>query len=128
MPFWVENIVRKREIAVTSNFSFPNNVFHGCISLVRQNAALRGNGLIRSQTPNLRSSKQKVFAYDNFKFDGNGRKLTQKGRKHCGNRRNCSLQAISTFFHSVFKRFVLQTGKNKGLFDKMVKLLYSIVN
>ena len=29
----------------TSNFSFSHNVFHSYISLVRQNAALCGNGL-----------------------------------------------------------------------------------
>ena len=38
-------------------------------------------------------------------------------RKHCGKRRNCSLQAISPF-PSVFKRLVLQTRKNQGLFWK----------
>ena len=27
-----------------------------------------------------------------------------------------------SFFHSVFKRFVLQTGKNKGLFGKRLML------
>ena len=40
------------------------------------------------------------------------------GRKHCGKRRNCSLRAISPFPHSVFKRLVLQTRKNQGLFGK----------
>ena len=33
-------------------------------------------------------------------------------RKHCGKRRNFSS------FHSVFKKLVLQTGKNQGLFGK----------
>ena len=32
--------------------------------------------------------------------------------------RNCLLRAISPFPHSVFKRLVLQTHKNKGLFGK----------
>ena len=44
------------------------------------------------------------------------------GRKHCGKRRNCSLfpqlTSNSTFSHSVFKRLVLQTRKNEGLFGK----------
>ena len=44
MPYRVGNIVRKGEIA--SNFSFSHNVFYGYISLVRQNVALCGNGLI----------------------------------------------------------------------------------
>ena len=36
------------------------------------------------------------------------------GRKHCGKRRNCPF----SFSHSVFKRPVLQTHKNQGLFGK----------
>ena len=40
------------------------------------------------------------------------------GRKPCGKRRNCLLQAISPFSCSVFKRLVLQTCKNQGLFGK----------
>ena len=39
------------------------------------------------------------------------------GREHCGKRRNCSLRATSPF-SSVFKRLVLQTRKNHGLFGK----------
>ena len=46
MPYRVENIVRKGEIACSSNFSFSHNVFHSSISLVCQNAALCGNGLM----------------------------------------------------------------------------------
>ena len=37
------------------------------------------------------------------------------GRKHCGKRRNCSLQAISPFPTVFSKR---QTRKNQGLFWK----------
>ena len=43
---WVENNVRKGEIACTSNFSFSYNVFRSYRSLVRQNAALCSNGLM----------------------------------------------------------------------------------
>ena len=35
----------KEKLLVTSNFSFPHNVFQSYISLVRQNAALCGTGL-----------------------------------------------------------------------------------
>ena len=45
----------------------------------------------------LDSSKLKELADDNFKFDENGKKVLQTGRKHCGKRRNCSLRAISPF-------------------------------
>ena len=44
-------------------------------------------------------------------------KVLQTGRKHCGKRINCSLQAIYPF-PSVFERLVLQTRKNQGLFGK----------
>ena len=49
MPYKAENIVRKGEIACSSNFSFSHNVFHSCISVVRQNAAFYGNGLKQIQ-------------------------------------------------------------------------------
>ena len=42
----VENIVRKREIACYKKFLFSHNAIHNYISLVPQNAALCGNGLI----------------------------------------------------------------------------------
>ena len=40
------------------------------------------------------------------------------GIKHCGKKRNCSLQAIFSFSLSVFKRLILQTRKIQGLFGK----------
>ena len=39
----------------------------------------------------------KEYADNNFKLDENGRKFYKTDRKHCGKRRNCSLQAISPF-------------------------------
>ena len=46
----------------------------------------------------LDSSELKEFADDNVKFNQNGKKkVFQTSRKHCGKRRNCSLQAISPF-------------------------------
>ena len=38
----------------------------------------------------------------------------EKGKKYCGKRRNCSLQAILPF-PSVFKMFVLQTCNKQAL-------------
>ena len=40
----MENIVRKGEIACYKQFLLYHNVFHSYISLVRENAALCGNG------------------------------------------------------------------------------------
>ena len=48
---WVENIVRKGEIACYKQFLlFSHNVFHSYISLVRQNETLSGNWLTTSKT------------------------------------------------------------------------------
>ena len=38
---------KKKKLLVTSNFSFSHNVFHSSTSLVRQNVALSGNGLMQ---------------------------------------------------------------------------------
>ena len=40
----VENIVEKEEIACTSNFSFPHNVFNRFLSQTHQKVSLCGNG------------------------------------------------------------------------------------
>ena len=68
----------------------------------------------------LDSSKQKEFAHGNFKFDNNGRKNEQI--ENTGKRRNCSLREISPF-STVFKRLVLQTHKNQGLFKKGLNIV-----
>ena len=60
----------------------------------------------------LDSSKQKEFTDDNLMFHKKWQKVLQKDRKHCGKRRNRS------FSHGVYKRLLLQTRKNQGLFGK----------
>ena len=37
--------IQNEKKSITSNFSFCHNIFHICISLVHQNAALWGNGI-----------------------------------------------------------------------------------
>ena len=66
------------------------------------------------------SNKQKERADDNFKFDNNGRKVFQKGRKHWENEKSLIMNNFS-FSHGDFKRLVLQTRKNQGLFAKGLK-------
>ena len=39
-----------------------------------------------------RISKLKEFTDDKFELEENGRKFSKTDRKHCGKRRNCSLQ------------------------------------
>ena len=59
----------------------------------------------------LDAFKLKEFAYDNFKFIENGRKLFKQAV-------NTVKKGAISPFPSVFKRFVLQTRKNQGLFGK----------
>ena len=68
----------------------------------------------------LNSSKMKEFADDNFKFDENGRKSIQMGLKTLREKEKLLGLATSNFSlsRSVFKRLVLQTRKNQGLFEK----------
>ena len=61
----------------------------------------------------LDCSKLKEFADNNFKFDENG----QMGRKQC-EKEKLLVTSNFSFSHSVFKRLVLQTHKNQGLFGK----------
>ena len=61
----------------------------------------------------LDSPIPKGFADDNFKFDENGRKFTQMGRKYF-------------FSRSGFKRLKLQTYKNQGLFVNGLTVLHKL--
>ena len=56
-----------------------------------------GSYLALSKMTNLDSSKLTEFADNTLKFNEDGSKFIQMGRKHSGKRRNCSLRAISTF-------------------------------
>ena len=69
----------------------------------------------------LDSSKLKESADDNFYFYQNGRKLS----KHEENIVGKGEIAISPF-PSVFKRLVLQTCKNQGLFGQVLTLYHTI--
>ena len=72
-----------------------------------------------SQT-NLDSSWLKEFAADDFEIAKDGRKF--KGWKTLLEKKKLLMTSNFSFFHSVFKRLVLQTRKNKGLFGKGWKL------
>ena len=71
----------------------------------------------------LDSSKLKEFADENFKFDANGRKSIQMGRKHCGESRNCLLQAISPFFTVLPKKTCTADTLKPGLVWERVNSL-----
>ena len=63
--------------------------------------------LTLSQRTILHSSKLKEFADNNYKFDENGRNLFKR-----------VITSNFSFSHTIFKRLVLQTCKNQGLFGK----------
>ena len=59
----------------------------------------------------LDSLKLKDFADDKLKVGESGKKVSKKGRAHCGNMRNCSLRAISHFPTVFFKFKVDESGR-----------------
>ena len=65
----------------------------------------------------LDSSKLKELADNDFKFDENGRKSIQMGRKHW-EKEKLLITSKFSFSHGVFKILLLQTRKNQGLFGK----------
>ena len=72
----------------------------------------------------LDSSKLKEFADDNFRFDKNCRAFTKKKhgfKKTLREKEKLLMISNFSFSHSVFKRLVLQTSKNKSLSGKRLK-------
>ena len=65
----------------------------------------------------LHSSKLKVFADDNLKFNKYGGKFSKRVENTLGKGEMLVLSNFS-FSHSVFKGLVLETCKNQGLFGK----------
>ena len=63
------------------------------------------------------SSKQEEFADDNFEVDGNGLRFYKRIENTVGKEKLLVTSNFS-FSLSVFKRLVLQTRKNQGLFGK----------
>ena len=68
----------------------------------------------------LDSSKLKEFADDTFKFDDHGGKFYKRAENTVEKEEIAKFLVMSnfSFSHSVFKRLVLQTRKNQGLFGK----------
>ena len=67
----------------------------------------------------LDSSKLKEFANNNFKFDENGKNLSERVENIAG---KGEITSNFSFSHSVFERLVLQTCKTWGLFGKGLTL------
>ena len=73
--------------------------------------------LTLSQTTNFRIFQTERFTDDDFKFDEYGRKFS-KWVENTGEKEKFLVTSNFSFSHSVFKRIVLQTRKNQGLFGK----------
>ena len=76
-----------------------------------------GKSLPFPKRPILDSSKEKETADDNFKFNENGIKFSKQVENTVGKEKLLVTSDFS-FSHIVFKRLVLQTRKNQGLFGK----------
>ena len=63
----------------------------------------------------------KEFAGDNFEFDTKGRKVSKRVENNVEKGEIARDEQFLLFSHSVFKRLVLQTRKNQGLFGKGLK-------
>ena len=62
-----KTLLEKEKLLVTSNFSFPHNIFHNYIFEVDQNAAFCGNGLKKNSI--LRSTFHLQFVCKFFNLD-----------------------------------------------------------
>ena len=70
-----------------------------------------------SQTTNFGRFQIERVCRRQFKIWWKWQKL-QEGWKHCGKKEKLLVTSNFSFSHSVFKRLVLQTCKNQGLFGK----------
>ena len=113
-PFLVQE-----KMLVTSIFS-PKTFPKWFSVRVIKTQDLLAKGLTLSQLTNFRLFQTERVCIRQFQFWSKWRKVLQNGRKYRG-RRNLLLQAISPF-PNVFKKLVLQTSTNKGLFGKGLRL------
>ena len=85
--------------------SFPNDKFY----------ALPNSKSLHTTISNLIKKKKKR------------QKGLQKGRKTLWEKEKLLVTSDFSFYHSVFKRLVLQTRKNQGLFGKGLKMFQSVL-
>ena len=77
--------------------------------------------LTLSQTTNFRLFKTERGCRRQIQIWLKWRKVLHIGRKQCGKKEKLLAPSNFSFSHSVFKRLLLQTRKNQGLFGKMLK-------
>ena len=77
------------------------------------------NNILNEKFSSLSNSKE--FADDNFKFDENGGEYFKRVET-VWEKEKLLVTSNLSFSYTVFKRLVLQTSKNKGLFGKELKV------
>ena len=102
----MKTLLLKEIMLVTSIFSFPTKF---------------SIPLLFPKQQILDSSKLKEVADDNFKFDQTGRKLSKRVENTVKKKGKLLVTSNFSFSHSVFKRPVLKTPKNQGLFGNGLK-------
>ena len=105
---------------IRSNFSCSHNVFKRCLLLMHQNEYLWSKGLTLSQTTNFRLFQTERVCRRQFEISYKWRNVLKRCRKHWAKEKLLFMSNFS-FSHSVFKRLVLQTRKNQGMFWKGLK-------
>ena len=78
--------------------------------------------IAQSQTTNFRLFQTEKLADDNLKFDKNGRKFFNRIENTVGKEDITRKMSNFSFSHSIFKRLILQTRKNQGLFGKGINV------
>ena len=77
--------------------------------------------LTLSQTTNFRLFQTGGVCRRQFQIWWKWQKALEMGRKHCGKKEKLLIMSNFSFSHSVFKRLLLQTRTNQGLFGKGLK-------
>ena len=110
---------KKQKVLVTSIFSFSRCVFYPC---KMQESQFQHHSICHLQLAfKLVQFKILLCADNNFRFDEYGRKFSKQIENTAGKAEIARNEQFS-FSHSVFKRLVLQTCKNQGLFGKGLRV------
>ena len=80
------------------------------------------DSLSLSQKTNFRLFQTERLCRRHFQLWWKWQQVFQKGRKHCGEKEKLHIRSNFSFSCSVFKRLILQTCKNQGLFGKGLTL------
>ena len=132
----LENIVRNGEIDCNKQFLLFSQcflpymalIFHFkmhfemsyviCFSLDQSKILSSGNGLTLSQTTNFRHFQTERLCRRQFLNLMKMAESSPSGQKTLWEKEKLLVTSNFSFSHSVFKRLVLQTRKNQGLFGK----------